>query len=133
MVATTKEAKTSRQGASVQGWQTDVERLVGRVRDGWRDGWKGLTDRRNGVINGLVKEVQRFQGDLQKRAELVVRRAEQRTSRVFNTVERGLTTSFSPLIRRLDVASRQDLEKLSSRVEELERRIEHMNKSVKAA
>ena len=81
------------------------------------------------MINGFVKEVQRFQSDLQKRAELVVRRAEQRTSRVFNSVERGLTTSFLPVTRRLDVASRRDLETLSGRVEELEKRIEHIDKS----
>jgi len=130
MVATTaKEAKTSQQGASVQGWQADVERLVGRVRDGWRD----LTDRRNSAINGFVKQVQRFQGDLQKRAELAVRRAEQGTSRIFTGVERGLATSLAPLTRRLDVASRRDLERLSRRVEELEKRIEHMGKSAKAA
>jgi polyhydroxyalkanoate synthesis regulator phasin len=129
MAATTKEAKTSQQGASVQGWQVDVERLVGRVRDGWKD----LTDRRNGVINGFVKEVQRFQGDLQKRAEQAVRRAEQRTSRVFSSVERGLTTSFSPVTRRLDVASRRDLEQLAGRVEELEKRLDLIGKSAKAA
>jgi polyhydroxyalkanoate synthesis regulator phasin len=128
MVAT-KEAEVSKGGASVRGFQADVERLVNRVRQGWTD----VTERPGGTLSDVVKQARRFRADLQKRAESVVRRVEQRASRVVNGIEDGIAVRLSPVSKRLNVASRRDLEALCDRVSELEKRVDLLTKSAKAA
>lgn len=128
MVAT-KEAEVSKGKASVRGFQADVEQLVNRVRQGWTD----VTERPGGVLSDFVKQVRRVRGDLQKRAESVVKRVEQRASRVVSGIEDGIASRFSPMSKRLNVASQRDLEALCDRVSELEKRVDLISKSAKAA
>jgi polyhydroxyalkanoate synthesis regulator phasin len=85
------------------------------------------------VLSDFVKQARRVRGDLQKRAESVVQRVEQRASRLVNGIEDGIASRFSPMSKRLNVASQRDLEALCDRVNELEKRVDLLNKSAKAA
>lgn len=132
MVAT-KQAQVAQGSTSADGWQADVERLVGRVRQGVRDSWSDFTTRPRKAVDDVVKEARRFRSDLQKRAEQVVRRAQQRSSRVMDSIEGRFTSTFGPVTKRFDVASQRDVDALSRRVADLEKRVDNLGKSAKAA
>lgn len=73
------------------------------------------------TTTGLRRRVERARVDVEKRAERLVKAATQRA-------EKALT----PMVHRLDVASRSDVDRLRKRVTALERRLEGRHAPVAA-
>jgi polyhydroxyalkanoate synthesis regulator phasin len=114
----TATSRVDQVGDSVRRVQAEVERLVSRARKSFDD----LTAERSGVLEGMIKQAKRIRGDLRKRADATFERVEQRVNDV-----------VEPVARRLNVATRADVEALAERVARLEKQIRTLSKSAEAA
>jgi hypothetical protein len=70
----------------------------------------------------LVSRVERAVRAVERRRERAVARVETQRAKLASTVEHGAARIVRPLVRRLEIATLPDVERLSRRVAQLERR-----------
>ena len=107
----------------------EVERLVGRVRKSVA----GLTGSENETLDRLVGRVRSIRKDVQERTQTAVREAERRAEGIVISIEGRVARAIQPVVRRLDVASQQELIELRDRVAQIEKRVHEICKSAEAA
>jgi len=124
-------------------WRHALERRIAtvrktaekRVNEGWERAMELLPPEPRKAVKRLTATVERTRHDLRKRAEKRVTEARKRAEKAVGTVRKraeGLVEEVheraekvvTPLVRRLDVASRADIERLRKRLEHVERRLE---------
>ncbi len=71
--------------------------------------------------------------DFRKRAEKLVAEVQDRTETIVGDVQERFAKVVEPVTRRLDVASRADVERLRTRLDHIERRIESQLRSTRSA
>jgi len=74
-------------------------------------------------LERLLRQAQRLRTDLEKRAQRASRDVEMRTERFLATLETEASKRLRPILRRLNVPSREEVRTLSRRIAELERRM----------
>jgi polyhydroxyalkanoate synthesis regulator phasin len=121
-----------------------LSRLQGNMKKLQRDA-KGLLARTRKQANSLISrdqkraldrlfsQAQRLRTDLEKRAQRASKDVESRADRFLSTLEKEAAKRLGPLLRRLDVPSRQEVHSLSRRIGQLERRVRPGRKSVAEA
>ena len=73
-----------------------------------------------------------MRGDLQKRAERAVKDLEERRQSIVAAIEKQAGKSVEPIVRSLNLPTRDEVEKLKKRLTQLEKRLDEMG-SIKAA
>jgi len=107
--------------AAVKRVQAEGERLVGRLR-------RDTEARRRQVVSELLSTTRRVQADVRDRAERVLHDLDTRRAKISATLESqvgGLVETFS---RRLNFASRAEVQDLQKRLVGLERRVDSLAK-----
>jgi len=110
----------SRLQANMKRLQRDTEGLLGRTRK--RAANLISRDQRR-AVDRLFNQAQRLRSDLEKRAQRASRDVESRAERFLSTLEKEAAKRLGPLLRRLDLPSRQEIHNLSRRIGQLERRV----------
>jgi polyhydroxyalkanoate synthesis regulator phasin len=120
-------AKTTK----AEGWSTALPKQVRklgdvarkRVRKQWNETIGMLPPVPRKALRRLTASVDRARHDLRKRGNRVVTNARERAGRLTDEAQKRLESAIGPLMNRLDVASRKDMDRLQRRVRLLERRI----------
>ncbi|MGH7819959.1 MAG: phasin family protein [Candidatus Binatia bacterium] len=119
-----------------------LEQVQSSIRDLQREGEKFLGRMRKEAVNlvpkeqrkrleDLVAQATRIRNDVQKRAEKALKDLESRAEKLFRQLEARAEKRIEPLVRRLNVPSRSEIDSLARRVSSLERRLDEI--STKAA
>jgi polyhydroxyalkanoate synthesis regulator phasin len=106
--------------------------LQKRVRSGIDDVTDLLPAGPRKALKRLTANVERAQTDLRKNAEKALNKARKRAEDVADNVQERIGGVVSPLVKRLDVASRTDVNHLNKRVRDLERRLHTHHESTAA-
>jgi len=110
--------------------QTEGERVVDRLR---KDATDLLSKDRKRAVQDLLSQAQKLRSDLQKRAERAVRDIEERGQKIVTALEKQADKSIEPIVRRLNMATREELDKLKKKVALIEKRLEEIATGSKAA
>ena len=103
--------------------QAEGERVVGRIR---KDAGELLSKNRQKAVQDLLAQAQKLRGDLQKRAERAVKDLEERGQRIVAVIEKQAEKGVEPIIRGLNLPTRDEMDKLKKRVSQLEKRLDEM-------
>ena len=122
--AATKKAQASQVLSRLQDnmkkLQRDAETLLTRTR---KQATGLITRDQKRALDRLFNQAQRLRTDLEKRAQRASKDVESRAERFLSTLEKEAAKRLGPLLRRLDVPSRQEVHSLSRRIGQLERRV----------
>ena len=98
--------------------QRDAERVLGRTRKQA----SGLISRdQKRALDRLVDQARRLRSDFEKRAQRAQKEIESRAERMLAGVESQVVKRLEPLLRRLDVPTRKELQTLNRRIAQLEK------------
>jgi polyhydroxyalkanoate synthesis regulator phasin len=75
------------------------------------------------ALDRLFNQAQRLRTDLEKRAQRASKDVESRAERLLSTLEKEAGRRMGPLLKRLDLPSRNDIRALTKRVARLEREL----------
>jgi F0F1-type ATP synthase membrane subunit b/b' len=100
--------------------QRDAENLLGRTR---KQASQLISRDQKRALDRLFSQAQRLRADLEKRAQRASKDVESRAERFLSTLEKEAGKRIEPLLRRLDLPSRQEIHNLSRRIGQLERRL----------
>jgi len=103
--------------------QAEGERVVGRIR---KDAGELLSKNRQKAVRDLIAQAQKLSDDLQKRAERAVKDLDDRRQRLIALIEKQAEKSVEPIVRGLNIPTRDEVEKLKKRVTLLEKRLDEM-------
>lgn len=120
-------AKTAKAGS----WRKALPRRLAelrrtterRVRKGLDETLELLPPAPRKALKRLTANVDRARNDLEKTGNRLVADARKRAERFAEDMQKRVESSVGPLMNRLDVASRKDVDRLQRRLHELERRI----------
>ena len=105
---------------SLKTLQRDAENLLGRTR---KQASQLISRDQKRALDRLFSQAQRLRADLEKRAQRASKDVESRAERFLSTLEKEAAKRLEPLLRRLDLPSRQEIHNLSRRIGQLERRL----------
>ena len=116
---------------SVKRMQEEGERLVGRLR---HDARSFFVAQRNGraTVTSALTDVTKLRADVQQRAERALKEIGSRRERVVATVEEQLARLTELTVKRLRLATHEELQGAVKRISDLERRIETLVKQQKS-
>jgi polyhydroxyalkanoate synthesis regulator phasin len=120
----------SRLQGNMKKLQRDAEGLLARTR---KQASNLISRDQKRALDRLFSQAQRLRTDLEKRAQRASKDVESRADRFLSTLEKEAVKRLGPLLRRLDVPSRQEVHSLSRRIGQLERRVRPSRKSVAEA
>ncbi|HVM96437.1 MAG TPA: phasin family protein [Candidatus Acidoferrales bacterium] len=100
--------------------QRDAEAVVGRTS---KQASQLITRDQKRALERMIGQAQRLRNDLEKRAQRASKDLESRAERFLGTLEKETTKRLVPLLRRLDLPSRQEVNTLVRRLGQLERRV----------
>ena len=114
--------------------QRDAEAVLGRVR---KEAVRLSHDQKKS-LDRVVSEAQRLRGDFQKAVKHTSKDLESRSRQFFTTLEKEADKRLQPVLKglvgRMGQSSRQELERLSRRITELEQLVkQHMHPETPAA
>lgn len=75
------------------------------------------------ALDRLFNQAQRLRTDLEKRAQRASKDVESRAERLLSTLEKEAGRRMGPLLKRLDLPSRNEIRALTKRVARLEREL----------
>ena len=120
----------SRLQGNMKKLQRDAETLLARTR---KQATNLISRDQKRALDRLFSQAQRLRTDLEKRAQRASKDVESRAERFLSTLEKEAAKRLGPLLRRLDVPSRQEIHSLSRRIGQLERRVRPGRKAVSEA
>ncbi|MBI3783655.1 MAG: phasin family protein [Deltaproteobacteria bacterium] len=100
--------------------QRDAESIVGRTS---RQATQLISRDQKRALERMLDQAQKLRTDLEKRAQRASKDLESRAERFLGTLEKETTKRLVPLLRRLDLPSRQEVNTLARRLGQLERRL----------
>jgi poly(hydroxyalkanoate) granule-associated protein len=103
--------------------QAEGERVVGRIR---KDAGELLSKNRQKAVQDILAQAQKLRTDLQKRAERAVKDLEERGQRIVAAIEKQAKDGVEPIVRVLNLPTRDELEKLKKRISQLEKRLDEI-------
>jgi len=110
----------SRLQSNVKRLQRDAEGLLKRTRT---QAGQLITRDQKRALDRLFSQAQRLRTDLEKRAQRASKDVESRAERFLSTLEKEAAKRLGPLLRRMDLPSREEVHSLSRRIGQLERRL----------
>lgn len=116
---------------SVKRMQEEGERLVGRIRHDARSFFVAQRNGR-GTVTSALTDVSKLRADVRQRAERALKEIGSRRERVVATVEEQLARLTELTVKRLRLATHEELEGAMKRIVDLEQRIDRLAKQQKA-
>ena len=101
--------------------QKEGERVVGRLR---KDAGDLLGKDRKKAVQDLLSQAQKLRNDIQKRAERALKEIEERGQKLVAAFEKQAEKGVEPIIRGLNLPTRDEVEKLKKRIALIEKRLE---------
>lgn len=106
--------------------QRDAQHLLGRTR---KQALSLISRDQRRALDRLFAQAQRLRTDLERRAQRASKDVESRAERFLSTLEKEAAKRITPLLKRLDLPSRQELHSLSRRIGQLERRMKALSRT----
>jgi poly(hydroxyalkanoate) granule-associated protein len=103
--------------------QAEGERVIERIR---KDAGDLLGKNRKKAVQDLLAQAQKLRGDLQKRAERAMKDLEERGQKIVSAIEKQAEKSVEPIVRGLNLPTRDEVEKLKKKVAHIEKRLEEL-------
>jgi len=100
--------------------QREAQSLLGRTR---KQATQLISRDQRRAVDRLFTQAKKLRTDLEKRAERASKDVEARAERFLATLEKGTTKRLAPLLKRLDLPSRSEINALSRRIGQLEKRL----------
>jgi F0F1-type ATP synthase membrane subunit b/b' len=110
----------SRLQSNMKQLQRDAERLMQRTR---KQAAQLISRDQRRALDRILTQAKKLRGDLEKRAERASKDVESRAERLLTTIEKETAKRVAPLLKRLDLPSRQEVQALSRRIGQLEKRL----------
>jgi len=110
----------SRIQGGVKKMQRDAEAVLGRAR---KEAVRLSRDQQR-ALNGAIKEAQRLRADFEKLVKRASKDLESRPKQFLTMIEKEAERRLEPIVRRVLGPSRQEIQKLSRRVRELEQLVQ---------
>jgi len=107
----------------------DAEKAARRM---WNEAVDLLPAAPRKAVRRFTHELEKTTKDLRRRVERARADVEKRGERLVKVATKQAEKAFTPVVHRLDVASRSDVDRLRKRVTALERRIEARHAPVAA-
>lgn len=98
--------------------QKDAETLLRKTQ---KQATSLITKDQRKALDRLLGQATRLRDDLEKRAERAAKDLEARAERVRMTLEKEVSKRIDPLLRRLDLPTRKEIQALTKRVSQIER------------
>ena len=108
---------------SLKELQAEGEKLVARVR---KEAGKLISKDQRKVLDSLVSQAQAIRVDIQKRTEKALQTIESRAEKIYARVESEAKKRIDPLVRRLPLPTKHDVELLAKRLTALEKKVEEL-------
>lgn len=109
----------SRLQSNMKRLQRDAEGLLGRTR---KQATQLISRDQRRALDRLFSQAKKLRTDLEKRAQRASKEVETRAERFLSTLEKETAKRVAPLLKRLDLPSRKEIEALSRRIGQLEKR-----------
>lgn len=98
--------------------QSDAEGLLKRTQ---KEATNLISRDQRRALDRLFSQAQRLRTDLEKRAQRASKDVESRAERLLSTLEKEATRRMGPVLKRLDLPSRNEIRGLAKRIARLER------------
>ncbi|MGH7821307.1 MAG: phasin family protein [Candidatus Binatia bacterium] len=108
---------------SIRSLQKEGEKLASRVQ---KEVLNLVSKDQRKALERVLDQATRIRKDLQKRAERAMKEIETRAEKLFKRIEARAEQGIDPVIRRLNLPSRQDVESLGKRLSMLEKKVEEI-------
>ncbi len=108
----------SRLRTNMKRLQREAEGLLGRTR---KQATQLISRDQRRALDRLLSQAKKLRTDLEERAERASKDVESRAERLVATIEKEMAKRLAPLLKRLDLPSRKEVEALSRRISQLER------------
>ena len=108
----------SRLQSNMKRLQREAEGLLGRTR---KRATQLISRDQRRALDRILSQAKKLRSDLERRAERASKDVESRAERLLATIEKETAKRLAPLLKRLDVPSRKEVEALSRRISQLER------------
>ena len=100
--------------------QSEGERVMDRLT---KDAGDLIGKDRKKAVQDLLAQAQKLRSDLQKRAERAVKDLEERGQKIVAAIEKQAEKSVEPIVRGLNLPTREEVDKLKKKVAQLEKRL----------
>lgn len=120
----------SRLQSNMKRLQREAEGLLGRTR---KQAAQLISRDQRRALDRILSRAKKVRTDIEKRAERASKAVESRAERFLSTLEKETAKRLSPLVKRLDLPSRREIEALSRRIGHLEKRMRSKPAAPRAA
>lgn len=121
----TRRAKPAKDNNALAALQDRMARLQkdaeGLLRKTQKQAASLISKDQRKALDRLLGQATRLRDDLEKRAERAAKDLEARAERVRLTLEKEVSKRMEPVLRRLDLPTRKELQALAKRIGQLER------------
>jgi poly(hydroxyalkanoate) granule-associated protein len=104
---------------SIRNFQSDSEKLFDRAL---KEAGKLISKDQRKVIDGLLEQAKAIREDIQKRSEKALKAVGARVEKILSQLGKRL----NPLVRRLSLPSRHEVELLAKRLSSLEKKVDEL-------
>lgn len=124
--------KTAKSTSILGQWPKQVDRTRVRAEKLAKRALDLLPKNSRKMVKDVTSRVEKATRDLQRRSERAMKDAEAQRKKLVSAVERGAADVVKPLVDRLDIASRADVNRLSRRIAQLERKVQQQTRRAAA-
>jgi poly(hydroxyalkanoate) granule-associated protein len=104
---------------SIRNFQSESEKLFDRAL---KEAGKLISKDQRKVIDGLLEQAKAIREDIQKRSEKALKAVGARVEKILSQLGKRL----NPLVRRLSLPSRHEVELLAKRLSSLEKKVDEL-------
>jgi len=101
--------------------QSEGEKLVSRFR---KEAGKLISKDQRTAIDNLLSQARSIRNDIQKRSEKALKTLESRAEKLYAQIETQAKKRLDPLVRRLSLPTKHEVELLAKRLSSLEKKVE---------
>ncbi len=108
---------------TIRSFQSESEKLFARAR---KEASKLISRDQRKVIDSLLDQANAIREDIQKRTEKALKGFSSRAWKIFSQLEAEAKKRLNPLVRRLSLPSRHEVELLAKRLSSLEKKVDEL-------
>ncbi len=105
---------------SIRNLQSEGEKLLTRIR---KEAGKLVSKDQRKAIDNLISQAKAIRNDIQKRSEKAIKMLESRAEKLYAQIEAQTKKRIDPLMRRLSLPTKHEVEQLAKRLSSLEKKV----------
>ena len=105
---------------SIRNLQSEGEKLLTRIR---KEAGKLVSKDQRKAIDNLISQAKAIRNDIQKRSEKAIKMLESRAEKLYAQIESQTKKRIDPLVRRLSLPTKHEVEQLAKRLPSLEKKV----------